>query len=368
MGRVGANNKPNHNQQPEVTLHQSTLTPPLFQANEPQLESFVEVSQPPQQQHQQEGSGQPQVYIQPQIYVQPQVSYAQPPPQPVSQNPTYYPQDIQPQQPPVVCPPQPVYQPEWSTGLFDCMDDPENAIITLCCPCVTFGQIAERIDNGRTSCESAGCIYTGIALCIAMPCIYSCTYRTKLRNHYGLYETPASDCITHLCCENCALCQDYRELNYSLGNTLESKKTMVKFQFQNFTLLKNETVEEMINRFCHLMAEMSTVKLEPTEADEIDTLKNALPPTYSTFLLVFKENGYFHNDNLIAEEFIYKLKEREYDMKCQTSMKDSHNPTLYGGSLLANTFGGLVPITAFYSQSSIDGTQGCNSGPNVSFL
>ncbi|MFS8023949.1 putative PLAC8 motif-containing protein [Helianthus anomalus] len=89
-----------------------------------------------------------------------------------------------------------------------------SAIITLCCPCVTFGQIANRIDNGRTSCETAGCIYTGIALCIAMPCIYSCTYRTKLRNHFGLFETPASDCITHLCCEYCALCQEYRELNY----------------------------------------------------------------------------------------------------------------------------------------------------------
>ncbi|XP_076913229.1 uncharacterized protein LOC143571776 [Bidens hawaiensis] len=109
---------------------------------------------------------------------------------------------------------------------------------------------------------------------------------------------------------------------------------MVKFQFQNFTLLKNEAAEEMINRFCHLMAEMSTVKMEPSEVDKIDMIKNALPSTYSTFLLVLKENSYFFkNKNLTAEGFINKLEEREYDMKCQKSLKDSQDPTLYGGLL-----------------------------------
>ncbi|KAG6413755.1 hypothetical protein SASPL_126469 [Salvia splendens] len=38
----------------------------------------------------------------------------------------------------------------WKSNLFDCMKDPQNAIITLCFPCVTFGQIAEILDNGST--------------------------------------------------------------------------------------------------------------------------------------------------------------------------------------------------------------------------
>ncbi|PWA94193.1 suppressor of G2 allele of SKP1 [Artemisia annua] len=31
------------------------------------------------------------------------------------------------------------------------------AIITLCYPCVTFGKVAEILDNGGISCKTAGC-------------------------------------------------------------------------------------------------------------------------------------------------------------------------------------------------------------------
>ncbi|KAI7725301.1 hypothetical protein M8C21_004516, partial [Ambrosia artemisiifolia] len=103
---------------------------------------------------------------------------------------------------------------EWSktNGLFDCAEDPENAIITACFPCITFGQIAEIVDNGQTSCTTSGLIYCLIASFIGIPCIMSCGYRTKIRNRYGLMETPAPDWVTHLFCEWCALCQEYREL------------------------------------------------------------------------------------------------------------------------------------------------------------
>ncbi|GJU51892.1 plant cadmium resistance 6-like protein [Tanacetum coccineum] len=231
MGRVNGystvteNEKPNNRPEPS---QQSTPLQPLVQASEPQLHPYVEYSepqpQPAQPQPQQHGvttapaQAQPQIYIQPQIIIQPQIQVSEPvtygqPTQVGSGYHTYPVQEFhhQPQQ--VMAPPQ-QYQQGWYTGLFDCLDDPENAIITLCCPCVTFGQVAEMLDNGGTSCETAGCIYTVIALVIACPCIYSCTYRTKLRGRFGLDESPASDCVTHLCCEYCALCQEYRELNY----------------------------------------------------------------------------------------------------------------------------------------------------------
>ncbi|OMO94595.1 hypothetical protein COLO4_16275 [Corchorus olitorius] len=88
----------------------------------------------------------------------------------------------------------------WKTGLFDCMDDPANALITACFPCVTFGQVAEIVDEGSTSCF------------IAVPCILSCAYRTKLRKKFGLVESPAPDWVIHCFCDLCALCQEYREL------------------------------------------------------------------------------------------------------------------------------------------------------------
>ncbi|KAF8407833.1 hypothetical protein HHK36_006969 [Tetracentron sinense] len=39
----------------------------------------------------------------------------------------------------------------WTTGLFDCMDDPTNALTTAFFPCLTFGQVAEIVEDGHTS-------------------------------------------------------------------------------------------------------------------------------------------------------------------------------------------------------------------------
>ncbi|XVE53324.1 hypothetical protein DITRI_Ditri02bG0195200 [Diplodiscus trichospermus] len=95
----------------------------------------------------------------------------------------------------------------WTTGLFDCMEDPTNTLTTALFPCVTFGQIADVLDNGHTTCATSGIIYA------FAPCLVSGPYRKKLRQRYGLVEAPASDWIIHSMFEPCALCQEYRELN-----------------------------------------------------------------------------------------------------------------------------------------------------------
>ncbi|KAJ6418473.1 hypothetical protein OIU84_001768 [Salix udensis] len=104
-------------------------------------------------------------------------------------------------------------QQAWTTGIFDCLEDPSNALITALFPCVTFGQIAEIVDNGQSTCATNGMMYGLVASCIGMPCLLSCGYRTKLRVKYGLIEDPAPDWLTHGLFEWCALCQEYRELN-----------------------------------------------------------------------------------------------------------------------------------------------------------
>ncbi|KAK4484135.1 hypothetical protein RD792_011355 [Penstemon davidsonii] len=38
----------------------------------------------------------------------------------------------------------------WSSGLFDCFSDVRNCCITLWCPCITFGKIAEIVDKGSS--------------------------------------------------------------------------------------------------------------------------------------------------------------------------------------------------------------------------
>uniref|UniRef100_A0A6N2N2Z9 Uncharacterized protein n=2 Tax=Salix viminalis TaxID=40686 RepID=A0A6N2N2Z9_SALVM len=104
-------------------------------------------------------------------------------------------------------------QQAWTTGIFDCLEDPSNAVITALFPCVTFGQIAEIVDNGQSTCATNGMMYGLVGFCIGMPCLLSCGYRSKLRAKYGLIEDPAPDWLTHGLLEWCALCQEYRELN-----------------------------------------------------------------------------------------------------------------------------------------------------------
>ncbi|KAJ6803872.1 cell number regulator 2-like [Iris pallida] len=146
--------------------------------------------------------------------------YTAPPPQGPAMDPraAYYPQ---PPPPPVSTgfPMSSTDQPYpsqkqlgWSTGLFDCFDDCGNCCITWCCPCVTFGQIAEIVDRGSTSCGASGALYALVAVFTGCQCLYSCAYRSKLRQQYSLEESPCNDCLVHWCCGSCALCQEYREL------------------------------------------------------------------------------------------------------------------------------------------------------------
>ncbi|GLJ49714.1 hypothetical protein SUGI_1054930 [Cryptomeria japonica] len=129
---------------------------------------------------------------------------------------------------------------EWSSGLCDCKEDRSNCCVTCFFPCITFGQIAEIVDEGYPPCFVSGGMYgllcfTGFAYC------YACMYRTKMRRKFNMpdeidevkhssikrsngqwvtheqeqsYTTydRSGDCLIHWCCNRCALCQEYREL------------------------------------------------------------------------------------------------------------------------------------------------------------
>ncbi|KAM0930363.1 hypothetical protein ACQ4PT_001084 [Festuca glaucescens] len=102
----------------------------------------------------------------------------------------------------------------WSTGLFDCMEDPGICCLTCICPCITFGLMAEIVDRGATSSGASGAMYIGMGIMTGWGCqwIYTCFYRTKMRAQYGLQETPYPDCCVTGFCEPLAICQQFREL------------------------------------------------------------------------------------------------------------------------------------------------------------
>ncbi|KAK2994015.1 hypothetical protein RJ640_015633 [Escallonia rubra] len=87
--------------------------------------------------------------------------------------------------------------------------------VTCWCPCITFGRIAEIVDEGTTSCAVSGTIYALIMHFTGCGCCcYSSLYRSKMRRGYALLEEPCADCLVHCCCHKCALRQEYLELQH----------------------------------------------------------------------------------------------------------------------------------------------------------
>ncbi|XP_048553811.1 cell number regulator 2-like [Triticum urartu] len=101
----------------------------------------------------------------------------------------------------------------WSTGLCGCCDDVGGCFLTWCFPCITFGRIAEIVDEGEIPCCASGSLYVLMCMTTGLGMgLYSCFYRYKLRRAYGLAEKPCADCCVHFFCGACALCQEYREV------------------------------------------------------------------------------------------------------------------------------------------------------------
>ncbi|CAL9770539.1 unnamed protein product [Musa acuminata subsp. burmannicoides] len=119
----------------------------------------------------------------------------------------------QPRPQPLPAPSPIAYGNPWSTGLFDCEGDSTNTVMTAFFPCVTFGQIAEILDQGRTSCTLGSLMYA-LLLPILSCAIVGTPYRSRLRQMYNLVEAPGEDWILHIFCPCCALCQEYRELQH----------------------------------------------------------------------------------------------------------------------------------------------------------
>ncbi|XP_038981109.1 protein PLANT CADMIUM RESISTANCE 8-like [Phoenix dactylifera] len=100
----------------------------------------------------------------------------------------------------------------WTTTLFDCGMNETNTTMTAFFPCITFGQIAEMLDEGQTSCPLDSFMFILMAPALCTCWILGSNYRLKLRNKYNLVQAPAEDWIVHLFCPFCALCQEFREL------------------------------------------------------------------------------------------------------------------------------------------------------------
>ncbi|CAJ1936840.1 unnamed protein product [Sphenostylis stenocarpa] len=101
----------------------------------------------------------------------------------------------------------------WSTGLCDCFSDCGSCCLTLWCPCVSFGRVAEILDKGSNSCCLHGSLFYFLAIFTQLGAsIYAWFYRTKFREVYGIEGHQCKDCLVSFVCPCLSLCQEYREL------------------------------------------------------------------------------------------------------------------------------------------------------------
>lgn len=100
----------------------------------------------------------------------------------------------------------------WTTGLCGCFEDCSSCWCGMCCPCIVIGRYAEILDQGSTTCCTAGAVYFLIQLLTGCGFLYTCGYRARLRQKFGLPEEPCGDCMTDCCCPACSILQVYREL------------------------------------------------------------------------------------------------------------------------------------------------------------
>ncbi|XP_031481121.1 uncharacterized protein LOC116251156 [Nymphaea colorata] len=124
----------------------------------------------------------------------------------------------------------------WEGDVLDCFQDQRIAIDSFCCPCCTFGKNMKK--TGFGSCLLQGTmhlflsvaaflayvafgvtrqyyfLYIAIALTISVS-LYLGYFRRKMRQHFNIRgsDSPVDDCLNHLLCPCCTLCQETRTLN-----------------------------------------------------------------------------------------------------------------------------------------------------------
>lgn len=125
---------------------------------------------------------------------------------------------------------------DWTTGLCGCLEDVPNCVFTMFCPCLAFGRVAEHLDEGNTSCITAAVVWYVIQQLTSFGCVYSYSYRKKLRHKYNLPSRPLPDWFIHYFCWFCAICQETREIkNREVVNRSYAGGVMLPPPVQSFS-------------------------------------------------------------------------------------------------------------------------------------
>ena len=85
---------------------------------------------------------------------------------------------------------------------------------------------------------------------------------------------------------------DALEQRYEGNDQLKvKKKKALKREFDNFNAIANESLDDLIARFYHLMSEMHANGMVTTMAEKVECMTDALPSTWDSFLMVMTKQG-----------------------------------------------------------------------------
>eukprot|EP00619_Florenciella_sp_RCC1007_P009767 CAMPEP_0205923080 /NCGR_PEP_ID=MMETSP1325-20131115/15583_1 /ASSEMBLY_ACC=CAM_ASM_000708 /TAXON_ID=236786 /ORGANISM="Florenciella sp., Strain RCC1007" /LENGTH=142 /DNA_ID=CAMNT_0053291227 /DNA_START=41 /DNA_END=469 /DNA_ORIENTATION=+ len=104
---------------------------------------------------------------------------------------------------------------KWSSGLYDCCEDPVLCIYALCCPHCALGHAIEAGSRGQESCCTVCCLAVLIDAVVGGlgPAVCICMKRPEFRKNNGnLPEGECSDCCGACCCQSCTIAQMMRHM------------------------------------------------------------------------------------------------------------------------------------------------------------
>ncbi|KAD2392849.1 hypothetical protein E3N88_39826 [Mikania micrantha] len=145
-----------------------------------------------------------------------------------------------------------------------------------------------------------------------------------------------------------ALQQRY-EGNDALKNI---KSKALRKEFSCFMYVGNESLDELIARFYHLLSELFNHEVKTTTQEKIQCLADALPPKWESFLMVLKQNEMMAHMDI--NDFIQKLKEQEIENKWKAKrVAQVQDPSLYYSTPTVEKASSHAPLkTAFLSQTT----------------
>src|ERR1043165_5232352 len=114
------------------------------------------------------------------------------------------------------------------------------------------------------------------------------------------------------------------------GNEKTRKLRMeeLRKEFENFSYMGNETLKELVPRYCHLLTELSSYEISIPMSELVDKFADALPPYWNQHIEVLKEKDAYQYWTI--NEFIQKLENKEMEEKRKAKRAQiPQNPDLY---------------------------------------